>query len=232
GSVARAMANFGLSDLVLVNPAPGLFDDPLLDAMARTAAPLARSARVAASLAEALADTELALGFTARVGKRRADSLNLRPAVNRALAEAPGARLAAVFGREDSGLTTAELDLCHWFVRIPTSPQLPSLNLAQAVGVVAYELASARAAAAPQAPLARRSATVAEMEGFYGHLEGVLQEIGFIEEASPDRMMNQLRRLFSRRLPEPRDVRVLRGILSKVQWSLQRARGSGDRGAP
>ncbi len=224
GSVARVMANFGLARLVLVNPAPGIFDDPRLEPMARTAGDLARSARVVGSLAEALADVDLALGFTARLGKRRRDSLELRPALERAAAEAPAARLAGVFGREDSGLTTAELEQCQWLVRIATDPALPSLNLAQAVGLFAYETSTLGRARRYPAEPARKVAGVAEMEGFYGHLEAMLRGIGFFEEASPERMMGELRRIFSRRLPEPRDVRILRGILSKVQDTVARAR--------
>lgn len=223
GSVARVMANFGLSDLVLVRPAEGIFDDPRLEPMARTAAQIARGARVAGTLAEALADVELALGFTTRLGRRRNDGLELREAVEAAAREAPCARIAAVFGREDAGLTTAELDLCHWLVRIPTTRDLPSLNLAQAVGLFAYEVRTARLRDTPESE-PRRLATVAELEGLYAHFERVLWRIGFIEEERPDRMMNQVRRIFSRRIPGPRDVRILRGILSKVELAIERAR--------
>ena len=223
GSVARVMANFGLSDLVLVRPADGIFEDPRLEPMARTAAGIARGARVEQTLAGALADAELALGFTTRLGRRRNDGLELREAVETAAGEVPSARIAAVFGREDAGLTTAELNLCHWLVRIPTTRELPSLNLAQAVGLFAYEVRTARLREAPESE-PRRPATVAEMEGMYAHFERVLWRIGFIEEESPDRMMNHVRRIFSRRIPGPRDVRILRGILSKVELALERAR--------
>jgi len=222
GSVARVMANFGLSRLVLVHPAPGALEDPALAPMARAAVDLVRGARIANSLDEALADTELALGFTTRLGKRRRDGLDLRPAAERIAGEAPGARVAAVFGRGDKGLTNAELERCHWLVRIPTHRDLPSLNLAQAVGLFCYE--ASRCVGEAGGLTAPRPATVAELEGLYGHAEKVLQEIGFIEEASPERMMNEVRRMLSRRLPEPRDVRILRGILAKVELALERAR--------
>jgi tRNA C32,U32 (ribose-2'-O)-methylase TrmJ len=75
---------------------------------------------------------------------------------------------------------------------------------------------------------ARSLATVGEMEGFYGHFERVLRSVGFLEEESPARMMNHLRRIFSRRLPDPRDVRILRGVLSKIEWSLARSEKSKD----
>ncbi len=231
GSVGRAMANFGLRDLVLVRPAEGIFDDPRLAAMARKGVGIVRAARVVDRLEDAVADAQLALGFTTRLGRRRRDGLDLRPAVARAAAETPDARLAAVFGREDGGLTTAELDLCHTLVRIPTDPALPSLNLAHAVGLFAYEVAAARAAARPPGP-ARVPATVAELEGLYSHLERVLRRIGFFEEESPDRMMNEVRRIASRRLPDPRDVRILRGVLSKVELALDGRSGPRDGPAP
>lgn len=224
GSVARVMANFGLSRLVLVNPAPRALEDPALAAMARTAVDVVREARLARSLEEALEGAEVALGFTTRLGKRRRDGVDLRPAAERLAREAPTARVAAVFGREDAGLTTGELQRCHWLVRIPTHRRLPSLNLAQAVGLFCYEASLAWAAPAPGAT--PRPAPVSELEGLYAHVERVLLEIGFIEEASPARMMNEVRRIVSRRLPEPRDVRILRGILAKVELALRRAKGA------
>ncbi|MEW6488935.1 MAG: RNA methyltransferase [Thermodesulfobacteriota bacterium] len=223
GSVARVMANFGLSRLVLVNPASRALEDPSLPAMARTAVDVVRGARLATSLEEALGEAQVALGFTTRLGKRRRDGMDLRTAAQRLSQEAPAARVAAVFGREDAGLTTAELQRCHWLVRIPTHRRLPSLNLAQAVGLFCYE--ASLALAAPAAPAVPAPAPVGELEGFYAHAERVLHEIGFIEEASPARMMNEVRRMLSRRLPEPRDVRILRGILAKVEAALARGRG-------
>ena len=224
GSVARVMANFGLAELVLVRPAEGIFQDPRLEPMARGAVGLVRSARVHPDLASALSGVELAMGFTTRLGRRRAEALELRAALEQAAAHAPRARLAAVFGREDAGLTTAELDLCHWLVRIPSEPGFPSLNLAQAVGVFAYELRMVRSGGRAEGEPELRPAPVDELEALYAHFERVLWRIGFIEEDSPARMMNQVRRIFSRRLPESRDVRILRGILSKVELALERAR--------
>jgi tRNA/rRNA methyltransferase len=223
GSVARAMGNFGLTELVLVNPAEGIFDDPRMAPMARSAAGLARDARVVPTLAEALAHVDLALGFTTRLGKKRRDGLYLRDAASRLAEEFGNKRVAAVFGREDSGLTTAELELCHWMVNIPTHRDLPSCNLAQAVGLFCYEVAEARRTCTPRST-PREVASVDQLEGMYGHFEKVLDEIGFIEETNPERMMNEVRRIFSRRLPDPRDVRILRGILAKVELALDRAR--------
>ncbi len=174
-------------------------------------------------LDEALTGVEVALGFTTRLGKRRRDGFDLRGAVGKLAAQHAEARVAGVFGREDAGLTNQELERCQWLVRIPTDRRLPSLNLAQAVGLFAYEINQAQAPASAS-PTRARPASVDELEGLYAHLERVLLEIGFIEEASPERMMNEMRRIVSRRLPEPRDVRILRGVLAKVELALRRAR--------
>jgi len=182
-----------------------------------------RRAAVVQSLEEAAGQAEIALGFTTRLGKRRRDGFDLRDAVERIVAESPQARVVAVFGREDKGLTNPELERCHWLVRIPTEPDLRSLNLAQAVGLFAYEVAAARRSSRRAPAQTRTVATVEALEGLYAHLERVLTEIGFIEEQDPARMMNEVRRILSRRLPDPRDVRILRGILSKVEWALERA---------
>jgi TrmH family RNA methyltransferase len=225
GSVARVMANFGLTRLSLVNPAPGIFDDPRLEPMARAGAlPILQSVRVHATLDEALDGVELALGFTTRLGKKRRDGYDLRPAVDKLLSEGPTGPVAAVFGSEDRGLKTEDVEKCHWLVRVATDEAFPSLNLAQAVGLFCYELTASAAQRDARTPAPRRVATVGELEGLYDHLERVLQEIGFIEESTPDRMMNHMRRMISRRLPDPRDVRILRGILSKVEWSIEKAK--------
>lgn len=225
GGAARAMMNFGLSDLRLVRPAPGIMEDPQLLPMARGGArPVLENAKIYPTLAEALADVELALGFTARLGKKRTDGDDLRPGVERIFADPPKGTVAAVFGSEDKGLSNADLEICHRMVRVPTSKELPSLNLAQAVGLFAYEVSVSREKAANYTPGRRNVATVAELEGLYAQVEEVLELIGFIEEKSPARMMNQMRRIISRREPDPRDVRILRGVLSKVTLAVERAR--------
>lgn len=136
GSVARAMVNFGLSDLVLVSPQA----DPLgIDAraMARSAQEVLESARVVDSLVEAVAGCLWVCGATARVGERRRPEFTSRDVGSQVLRNLPA---ALVFGPEDTGLPGEDLDRCHAILTIPTSAKLPSLNLAQAVGVVAYEI--------------------------------------------------------------------------------------------
>jgi TrmH family RNA methyltransferase len=230
GSVARVMANFGIRDLRLVRPAPEIFTDPMLEPMARESAlPILRQARTFKTLTDALEDVEIALGFSTRSGKKRRDSLALREAVQRLAEEAPAARIGAVFGSEDKGLSNEDLEKCHWLARIPTAPELSSLNLSQAVSLFAYEAHVMRLSKTQSGETTRNVASVTTMEGFYQHLEKVLLRIGFIEESSPARMMNQMRRMFSRRLPDSRDVQILRGVLAKIELSLERATKGLDR---
>lgn len=224
GSVIRVMANFNISELRLVRPAPGLLDDPMLKPMAREGGlHILDGIGIHATLDEALIDVDLALGFTNRIGKKRTDSFLLREAIQQIGEAQAGARVAGVFGSENKGLTTADLEKCHWQVKIPTAPGLTSLNLSQAVALFAYEYHLGELAAEGQPSARRNVASVPELEGFYNHLSRVLERIGFIEEASPARMMNQMRRIVSRRLPDPRDVKMLRGVLAKVELALDRA---------
>ncbi|PLX42144.1 MAG: rRNA methyltransferase [Deltaproteobacteria bacterium] len=218
GSVARAMANFGLEKLTLVRPAEGVLEDKMLAPMARgQASHIIEGLRVVDDLSEAIAEVELAMGFTTRLGKKRCDGMDLGPAMESLLAEVPRASIAGVFGSEDKGLSNEDLEKCHWLVRIPTAPALSSLNLSQAVCLFAWELFKVRSDDAVDYEEARKVAPVAQLEGFYSHLEEVLDLIGFIHEENPARMMNAMRRIFSRRLPDERDVRILRGFLSKVE---------------
>lgn len=227
GSVVRAMANFGLSELRLVRPAKGIMEDPQLVPMARSPAlPILKNALIFEELSEAIADFELALGFTARLGKKRAEHATLRQTVGELSGNFPE-RMAAVFGSEDKGLSNSDLELCHRLVRIPTSTAIESLNLSQAVCLFAYEAHEARLASLGR-KRERKAATVAELEGLYGQLQAVLMRIGFIEEASPARMMNNMRRIISRRSPDPRDVRIIRGVLSKVELAIERAKAGKD----
>lgn len=219
GSVARVMANFGLPRLVLVSPAAGLMDDPAVKHLARAGFDVFRDARVVESLEEALADVDLALGFTARTGKRRGEDLELRPAVNKVACELPDGHVAAVFGREDDGLSTEEMARCHWLVRIPTGPTFSSLNLAQAVALFAYERFESTRAPLGE-PTADMVASSQDVDGFQHHLEAVLDRVGFLQEHNRDRMVLHLRKMLTRRVPTRRDVHILRGILKKVQNAL------------
>jgi TrmH family RNA methyltransferase len=138
---------------------------------------------------------------------------------------ARSAPVALVFGRESSGLSNSELDLCTHLVHIPTNPDFSSLNVAMAIQVVCYEVRLARLAvdavsardSASRADHASELASNAEMEGLFGHLEQALDDIGFIDVRRSKKLMRRLRRLFHRAAPNPEEVNILRGILSAAQ---------------
>ncbi|MEW5854787.1 MAG: TrmJ/YjtD family RNA methyltransferase [Myxococcota bacterium] len=228
GSVARAMANFGLHDLVLVNPAPGLLQHPQAQNLARSGTPVIERARTVATLEEALTHAHTVLGFTARGGKQRGDELQLEAAVSRLVTDAP-ARVAAVFGREDDGLRTGEMALCHWAVRIPTEEPCPSLNLSHAVALWAYELKRQRGATTSRNLAAAAPNDLRELQV---HLQRVLTRVEFLRGNRAERMMGHIWRFVMRRTPDAREARILRGILRRTETYLHhptRRSGSSDR---
>ena len=238
GSAARAMKTMGLSRLVLV--APEKFPHPDASALAAGAADLLEVAEVFPTLAEAVADCRLVLGCTARSRRIALDEVSPRGAAARAFAAAgEGAEVAIVFGRERTGLDNEELQLCHAAVHIPANPDYSSLNLAQAVQVLAYELrlsalgsdgaevapAPSRAAAEPRD---EPPATHAELEGFFMQLGDTLDAIDFHKGRTPETALRKLRRIFLRADMDARDVRLLRGVLADAQRMARIARESLD----
>jgi TrmH family RNA methyltransferase len=185
--------------------------------MALAAKPILEGAVVADDLGAALAGYGLVAGTTRRGGSGRRGRITPRALAAEALAAAADNDVALLFGREDSGLTNEELAYCQALVTIPSSEGFGSLNLAQSVLVLAYELFLASGAAGG-ARAARRRATTVELEGLYGHMERVLLDIGYLHRENPARMMRVFRRLLGRAGPDEREVRALRGILRQVTW--------------
>lgn len=217
GAAARAMKTMGLTQLYLV--APKSFPDDKATARASGAEDVVERARVVATLAEAVEDAVWVVGTSARLRSIRWPLHNPRECAARALDEAGTGTVALVFGRERTGLTNAEMDLCHALVNIPANPEYSSLNLAQAVQVLAYELRMQflGEAARPSQSADYRPATAREMEGFYAHLEQTLYELEFITPDKPGQMMRRLRRLFQRSRVNENEYNILRGILSAAQ---------------
>jgi len=169
-------------------------------------------------LASAVADCTLTVGTTRRHGKYRQEILS-PPEVAGLLREqvTPDCRAALVFGREDSGLTTEELSLCRWHATIPTSNQYGSLNLAQSVLLFCYELGKANESPGGGRPL--DLAKSEEMETLFAHFNATLNKIGFLNEQNPAHMMRSLRRIFFRANLDSREVTVLRGMLTQIDWA-------------
>lgn len=220
GAVARAMKTMGLPQLYLVEPR----QFPSADATARAsgADDVLAHAVVTASVDEALADCSLVVGTSNRERTIGLPCMDARQCAERIGEEAGSGAVAILFGTEHSGLSNADLDRCHYQLRIPTNPAFPSLNIAAAVQVVAYELCMA-ARAAPVVRLDERvSVTAGEMERFYAHLEEVLVAIEFLNPESPRQLMRRLRRLYNRLHPDENEMNILRGILTAMQRQLTR----------
>ena len=217
GSVCRAMMNFGVSDLCLVSPCD---DYQCLDArrMALKAETLLRGASIFPTLDEALADCHLAFGTTRRFGKYREEFFSPEESAAQAVSQPPGSRVAFVFGREDSGLTTSELDLCHAFVTIPTDGDYPSMNLSHAVALLLYELRKAHLALPATPPQSRVPAKAGDVENMFRHMRKTLLDAEYLDPQNPDHILRAFRRLFGRSGLDDREVRILQGLWSRIDW--------------
>ena len=213
GAAARAMKTMGLEHLHLVRPQR--FPDPEALWRAARAADVLGNAQVHATLDEALTDVVFSVACSARTREIAVPALDCRQAVSRAIDLARGQRIAFVFGNERSGLTTEDVNKCKLLAWIPANPAYPSLNLAAAVQLFAYELRMAASAPVNRDP-PPDLATHAEIEGLYAHLEQLMCETGFMNPEHPRRLMPRLRRLFARTGLEPEEVNILRGILKAL----------------
>ncbi|WP_460709197.1 RNA methyltransferase [Lysobacter terrae] len=232
GSAARAMKTMGLSRLVLV--APERAPDAESYALAAGADDVLAAAVTFPTLAEAVADCQRVLGCTARSRRIALEELDPHAAGARAVGDAVGgAQVAIVFGRERTGLSNDEYELCHAAVHIPANPDYSSLNLAMAVQVLSYEVRLAALASdlgaggAPDEEERHEPVPHAEMEGFFAQLAQTLDAIDFHKGRAPESAMRKLRRLFLRAQPDAREVRILRGVLADAQ---RMARLAGERG--
>ena len=252
GSVARIMANMGLSHLVLVNPQcdPGGEE---AQRMAVHAGDLLRAATTVATLPEALAGCRRAIATTART-RTLGPPLEAPETVLPWLIAPTGEPSALIFGPEDRGLSNQELNYAQRWLGIPSDPAYASLNLAQAVAVCAYELArvvrprspstpsvsnaappSDGTAATPHLPISpsphlphslsppppnAQTAPLDQMEGFYGQMESLLLQIGYLYPHTCASRMEKLRHFFNRAAPTEQELAMLRGILRQMNWAV------------
>jgi len=217
GAVARAMKNMALRELLLVQPKE--FPHREASARASGADDVLSAARVVASLGEALEGCGFVAASTSRDRDQYFRVIDVRAAAVRILEESRRAPAALVFGPERTGLTNEELEAAHVLIRIPANPAYPSLNLAMAVQLVAYELfragdGDAAASAAARPPLAGAQ----EMARLYAHFAQVLEEIEFRDRTqSGTHLMGRIRRFLQRAELDQNEVNILRGILTAVQ---------------
>ncbi len=229
GSTARAMKVMGLTRLVLVRPQ--LFPHPEATALASGAEDVLQQARVVDDLRTAIADCARVYGTTARDRHIQWPQMDARSAAPDMLAHTHHAPVALLFGRESSGLSNAELDLCQTLIQIPTGDLYHSLNLAQAVQIIAYELHLAAGPTSPRSDgFPEQEASVQDREGFYAQMKSVLLASGFLQAPREEHMMRRLRRLFDRAHPSRNEIDILRGILTEMtRWAGAAARLPEDR---
>jgi tRNA/rRNA methyltransferase len=222
GASARAMYTMGLTRLVLV--APAKFPHPDAEAMATGAASLLSSAKVVATLDEALAGCVLAIGLSARPRAFAGRVMPVREATREAVGRTGEGDVALVFGTEMSGLSNEELAQCGIAATIPANPAYSSLNVAAAVQLAAYELRMAAGLGDVWRAPRFAAATHDDVESLVAHAQRTLTDIGFLDPQRPRRLMPRLRRLFGRAGLEREEVNILRGILARIDELLRRSR--------
>lgn len=225
GAAARAMRVMGLADLRLV--APERYPAPEARWMAAHALHVLERAQVHAGLAEALAGCEAAFALSARPREWSPQVVAVREAAVLALARAQAGPVAFVFGPEASGLEQDEVFACQYLVHIPThrppgALNLGSLNLAQAVQIVAYELCVAAGGEIPRPLHSGRLATIEDLEGLYAHLERAAVGSGFLDPESNSKLRERWRRLLSRVALEREEVNILRGLLNALEKAARK----------
>ncbi|MGD2270454.1 MAG: RNA methyltransferase [Desulfobacterales bacterium] len=218
GAAARAMHNMGLRELIVV--APQNCDlNRILKMATHAAIEIVERMSVFETLREALADFNYVIGTTARLGKQRRVIASPAKLAEKLVGMSQTNRIALLFGSEDRGLLNADIRLCHKLVTIPTA-EFASLNLAQAVMVICYEMFLAgREDKIESAP---RLATRHELDGMYEQLKDILVRIDYINPENPDHWMNRVRQFFTRLQLRAREVSIIRGICRQIDWYAEK----------
>lgn len=219
GAAARALKTMGFSRLVLVAPrVPHVQSDPEAIAMASGADDVLASAHVVLTLGDALSGVHWSIALTARSREYGPPRLAPRAAAGEACRQVGAGDIALVFGNERTGLSNEHVELCNALAHIPANPAYSSLNLAQAVQVLAYELRIAfiEEAGVPQREETGMLAQSDEIERMYVHLENALIALDFLDPRNPKKLMPRLRRLFARTGLEREEVNILRGIAKHI----------------
>jgi tRNA/rRNA methyltransferase len=227
GATARAMRNMGLCDLVLVAPEADPLD-PEARKLSTHGEEILCRARVAPDLGKAVADCVLVAATSAKTGGLfRGQSVGPPEEIIPHLAqELPRSRAALVFGTEATGLTNEEISRCHFLIHIPTNPDYPTLNLAQAVAICLYEL---RRTSLKQPEMAMSSAMPAPMgmqERMFADLRVALEQIHFLYGPKADSLMHALRHLIGRARPSEMELEVLLGLARQIRWYVEHHRAS------
>ncbi len=217
GACARAIKTMGFSQLILVNPKD--YPSHQATAMASGAHDILQSAQIVPSIEDALKPFHYTIGASARHRSLTlpiVDSKTMAVEVANKLNSSPS-KVAILFGTESSGLSNHELSLCDKHVYIPTDAHYGSLNLSQAVQILAYELRISLMDSSIQTSNDHQSASGEQKNGFYQHLESTLSYLGILNPDQPRKLMGRLRRLFNRADLDETEINILRGIFKAVQ---------------
>ena len=227
GAAARALRNMGLGRLVVVNP-ENCDLSRILKMATHAAAEVVEQMDRYDDLKEAMSPYHYIVGTTARLGGQRQTVTSPKEMAKTLVPMTLTNRAAVLFGPEDRGLSNDAIRFCHLLVNIPTAA-FSSLNLAQAVMILCYEIYSAgRTVNGPAAT--PRLAERHELEGMYDQLKKILIRIDFINRENPDYWMNNMRRFFNRLPLRAKEVRIIRGICRQIDWYAKKCYQDGKEG--
>jgi tRNA/rRNA methyltransferase len=227
GSAARAACNMGIDRLVVVSP-ENCDLSRVLTLATHAAGHVIEEMLYYEDLQSALSPFNFVVGTTARLGGERQKVVSPAEMARQLIPISRENRIALLFGPEDRGLTNEEIRLCHLLVNIPTA-RFASLNLAQAVMVLCYEVFTANST--PPGHYTHRMATRAELDGMYEQVKDILIRINYIQSQNPDYWLNKLRRFFTRIQLQAVDVSIIRGICRQINWYAGKCYRDGVNGA-
>ena len=220
GAAARAMKNMGIKNLSLVQPKK--FPSDVAIYRSKAAKDILENAQVFNNLEEAIFDCELVIGTSARGRKVPWPILNPKQAAEEVSRSSSHHNIAIIFGREDRGLTNEELGLCNLHVNIPTDPDYSSLNLAQAVQILVYEIRQAILGEQEDkndwdVELANNDQT----ELLINHMDELMQQVEFYDVDNPRKLLLRVRRFFKRSRIDVMETNIFRGLFATIQKKLK-----------
>ena len=221
GATARAMKNMGILDLALVEPKE--FPSDVATFRSKAAKDILEKASVHTSLEEAISECELVVGTSARGRTVPWPVLNPREAAEEMRKSSLNGKVAIVFGREDRGLTNEELGLCNFHVHIPSDPEYSSLNLSQAVQILAYEI---RLSYLQDRHVNKEYwdvelANNEQTERLINHMDELMQEVDFYDVENPRKLLVRVRRFFKRSKIDVMEANIFRGLFATIQKKLK-----------
>ena len=221
GATARAMKNMGILDLALVEPKE--FPSDVATFRSKAAKDILEKASVHISLEEAISECELVVGTSARGRTVPWPVLNPREAAEEMHKSSLNGKVAMVFGREDRGLTNEELGLCNFHVHIPSDPEYSSLNLSQAVQILAYEirLSYLQDRHVNEEYWDVELANNEQTERLINHMDELMQEVDFYDVENPRKLLVRVRRFFKRSKIDVMEANIFRGLFATIQKKLK-----------